>query len=106
MTIKRDPSKFLQLGFVGLLVISFAQASYWIYDHVSQTQTVRTNLRTLYEAEADTIAAFYSGAGIETAARLLPHIEIDTNSQTAAVREAALAYVIASFCYSLISIGN
>jgi len=91
MATKRDPSKFLQLGFIGLLVISFAQASYWIYDHVDHTLDVRRDLLALYQAEADTVTAFYSGAGIETVAALLPHIEIDTAAKTAVVRDSALA---------------
>lgn len=91
MATKRDPSKLLQLGFVGLLVISLAQASYWIYDHVEHTLEVRKELHDLYQAEADTVTAFYSGAGIDAVAALLPHIEIDTSAKTAAVRDSAIA---------------
>ncbi len=93
MTVRRDPSKLLQIGFVGLLVISVAQASYWMYDHVTHTRAVRDELRVLYEAEADTVSAFFSGAGVDTIAQLLPHIEIDANARTAQIRASALAEV-------------
>ena len=91
MTVRRDPSKLLQIGFIALLVISVAQASYWIYDHVTHTQQVRDELHVLYQAEADTVSAFFSGAGMDTVARLLPHIEIDANARTAGIRASALA---------------
>lgn len=89
--IKQDPSKLLQLGFVGLLAISFATASYWIYDHVTHTRAVQRNTRSLYEADALTVSAVYAGAPAERLAELMPHIEIDTDASTAVVRPGALA---------------
>jgi signal transduction histidine kinase len=53
MTPRRDPSKFLQVGFLGLLLILLVLAGYWIYDHVSYTQAMSAQLRSLYDAQAD-----------------------------------------------------
>jgi len=53
MTLRRDPSKVLQVGFVGLLLILLVLASYWIYDHVRYTQSVRSQLTELYDSETD-----------------------------------------------------
>lgn len=53
MAARRDPSKFLQVGFVALLLVLLVLASYWIYDHVQYTQTMRAELGALYESRAD-----------------------------------------------------
>jgi signal transduction histidine kinase len=53
MTPRRDPSKFLQIGFLVLLLILLVLAGYWIYDHVSYTQDMREQLRGLYDAQTD-----------------------------------------------------
>ncbi len=53
MTLRRDPSKVLQVGFVGLLLILLVLASYWIYDHVRYTQSVRSQLTELYDSQTD-----------------------------------------------------
>ena len=53
MTLRRDPSQFLQIGFLSLLLILFVLASYWIYDHISYTNTMRDELAALYESEQD-----------------------------------------------------
>lgn len=91
MTTKRDPSMLLQLGFIGLLVISFAQASYWIYDHVDHTEDVRRQLRELYQAEAQSVTALFAGASAETIASLLPHLEVDAQNGRTIVSASALA---------------
>jgi signal transduction histidine kinase len=44
MTIKRDPSRALQVGFLALLIISMAQAVYWIRDNVLYTRLVEQAL--------------------------------------------------------------
>ena len=54
MAARRDPSKFLQVGFVALLIVLLVLASYWIYDHVQYTRAVRSELAALYEARAET----------------------------------------------------
>jgi signal transduction histidine kinase len=53
MTPRRDPSQFLQLGFLSLLLILFFLAGYWIYDHITYTSTMRDELAALYDAEQD-----------------------------------------------------
>lgn len=53
MAARRDPSKFLQVGFVGLLLVLLVLAGYWIYDHVQYARAVRTELGALYESRAD-----------------------------------------------------
>jgi signal transduction histidine kinase len=91
MVIKRDPSKLLQLGFLGLLVVSLAQASYWIYDHVTHTRDVQRQIHELYTADAELLTAAHSGSDPQSLGRLLPHIETDPASGQARVRPAALA---------------
>jgi signal transduction histidine kinase len=53
MTPRRDPSKYLQVGFLGLLLVLLVLAGYWIYDHVSYTQEMSEQLRGLYDTQAD-----------------------------------------------------
>lgn len=53
MTARRDPSKFLQAGFVSLLLILLVLATYWIFDHINYTRSVRDELATLYAAQQD-----------------------------------------------------
>jgi len=58
MTIKRDPSRALQLGFLALLIISTAQAVYWIRDNVLFTRFVEQRFEALYAgAAADDLRA-------------------------------------------------
>ena len=45
MTLKRDPSMALQLGFLALLLISTAQVGWWMYDHVSKARDVSAGSR-------------------------------------------------------------
>jgi len=66
MTPRRDPSKFLQIGFVSLLLILFVLAGYWIYDHISYTRSMRDALATLYDAEQDSGALAALEAETET----------------------------------------
>lgn len=42
--IKRDPSRFLLIGFTALLVISLVQAAWWISDNVRYTRLVEQEL--------------------------------------------------------------
>lgn len=53
MTVRRDPSQLLQIGFLSLLLILFVLATYWIYDHISYTRTMRDELAALYAADQD-----------------------------------------------------
>jgi signal transduction histidine kinase len=53
MAARRDPSKFLQVGFVGLLLVLLVLACYWIYDHVQYAQAVHSELGALYQSRAD-----------------------------------------------------
>jgi two-component system sensor histidine kinase SenX3 len=89
MTLKRDPSKALQFGFVALLLISTVQVGYWIYDHVQREREVERTIATLYRRDADAATAFSAGVTPREIAELLPHISL-TGSE-AAVRPEALA---------------
>jgi signal transduction histidine kinase len=40
MTVKRDPTQLMQLGFLALLSISAAQVGWWMYDHVRYARSV------------------------------------------------------------------
>jgi len=79
MTLKRDPSRALQLGFLGLLIISMAQAAYWIGDNVLHTR-----------ADRERFAALYASASAEELRMLLP-LAVEPGTPAAAVRAAALA---------------
>jgi signal transduction histidine kinase len=88
MTLRRDPSKALQVGFLALLVVSIATAGWWITDTVLTTRAFSRRVAALYDANAEAVAAAYAGAPANELARLLPHLAIE--GRTASVRPAAL----------------
>ena len=53
--IKRDPSRFLQFGFLALLFLCVLQAGYWISDNLRLTRDIQV-VREI--AEAESMAAF------------------------------------------------
>jgi signal transduction histidine kinase len=40
MTVRRDPTKVMQIGFLALLTISAATVGWWMYDHVNYARSV------------------------------------------------------------------
>jgi signal transduction histidine kinase len=40
MTVRRDPTKAMQIGFLGLLLLSAATVGWWMYDHVKYARSV------------------------------------------------------------------
>jgi signal transduction histidine kinase len=74
MTLKRDPSKALQFGFVALLLVSTVQVGYWIFDHVQRERAVEDRIAMLYQRDADAVNAFYSNGTPRELADLLPHV--------------------------------
>ncbi|MGD8808797.1 MAG: HAMP domain-containing sensor histidine kinase [Gammaproteobacteria bacterium] len=68
MAPRRDPSKFLQIGFVSLLLILFVLASYWIYDHIAYTRQMRDEVAALHDAERD--RALIEELNADTSARI------------------------------------
>ncbi|GIT15300.1 MAG: hypothetical protein CM1200mP36_10560 [Gammaproteobacteria bacterium] len=89
MTLKRDPTKALQFGFLALLVISTAQVAWWIADQTSLASSNRNRVEALYEADALAVTAVLAGSTEELPA-LMPHLEIDPVERTASVREEAV----------------
>lgn len=89
-TLRRDPSKALQLGFVVLLLISIAQVAWWITDLVGHTGEDRARLEGLYRADAEAVGLLYRGAGEEELERWLPHLDVDPTTMHATVRAEAL----------------
>jgi signal transduction histidine kinase len=89
MTLKRDPSKALQVGFLALLIVSAVQVSWWIYDHVQHTLDDEQRFATEYRNDAAAVTAAYSGAVPEDVAAMLPHLAIE--GRTAEVLPQALA---------------
>ncbi|HLF10519.1 MAG TPA: HAMP domain-containing sensor histidine kinase [Gammaproteobacteria bacterium] len=80
MTLRRDPSKALQIGFLTLLVISIAQVGYWITDHVRYTRDIDRRL-----------SAFFAGDFEPHELKiLLPDLQIDPSASSASVRRQAL----------------
>ena len=89
MTLKRDPTKALQFGFLALLVISTAQVAWWIADQASLARSDRNRVEALYEADALAVTAVLAESTEELPA-LMPHLEIDPVEGTASVREEAI----------------
>jgi signal transduction histidine kinase len=88
MTLKRDPSKALQFGFVALLLTSTVQVGYWIFDHVQREREVERTIATLYQRDAQAATALASGGAPREIAALLPHVAPGGSSAT--VRPEAL----------------
>lgn len=89
MTLKRDPTKALQFGFLALLVVSTAQVAWWIADQASLARSDRDRVEALYEADALAVTAVLAEAAEELPA-LMPHLEIDPAARTATVRQEAI----------------
>ena len=89
MTLKRDPTKALQFGFLALLVISTAQVTWWIADQASLARSDRDRVEALYEADALAVTAVLAES-TEGLAALMPHLTIDPVEGTASVREEAI----------------
>lgn len=81
MTLRSDPTRALQLGFLALLVVSTAQVGWWIADQVGMAEDKRTTLADMYEADALAAGAVLEqGADAALAQRLgelMPHIAIE-----------------------------
>jgi len=88
MTLKRDPSLLLQLGFLALLLISTVQVGWWMYDHVSKARDVERRLAAEYQHDADAVTALISGASAEQIAGHLPAVALVGHGAT--VRPEAL----------------
>jgi signal transduction histidine kinase len=87
MTLKRDPSKALQIGFLVLLLISTVQVGYWMYDHVRSAHAVERRFATEYRNDAAALSAL-APSDAARAAALLPHLAVD--GARVDVRPAAL----------------
>ncbi len=61
MTLRRDPSKALQVGFLALLLISTIQVAYWIYDQVQDARRVEQRIAAEYRSDAAAIAELAAG---------------------------------------------
>src|SRR5689334_12484919 len=76
MTLKRDPSKALQIGFLVLLLISTVQVGYWMYDHVQSARAVERRFVTEYRSDAAALSELAPGDAARAAARL-PHLTVE-----------------------------
>jgi len=84
MTLRRDPIKAIQVGFLALLAISIAQVAWWISADVAYTRNMHGQLATLYEADARAVTAIYANAPAALEG-LLPHLDISPQLGTATV---------------------
>ena len=96
MTLRSDPTRALQLGFLALLVVSTAQVGWWIADQVGLAEEKRTTLAGLYEADAQAAGVLLEQSGDAALAQrlgeLLPHLAIDgSDVQVRPEANAALA---------------
>jgi len=89
MTLKRDPSLLLQLGFLALLLVSTVQVGWWMYDQFSKAHDVERRFAAEYQHDADAVTAFFSGASAEQIAERFPAVALVGSSAT--VRPEALA---------------
>ena len=89
MTLKRDPSMALQLGFLALLLISTVQVGWWMYDQFSKAHDVERRFAAEYQHDADAVTAFFSGGSAEQIAEHLPAVALAGRGAT--VRPEALA---------------
>jgi signal transduction histidine kinase len=89
MTLKRDPSMALQLGFLALLLVSTVQVGWWMYDHVSKARDVERRFAAEYEHDADAVTALFAGASPEDVAKHLPSVAVA--GRAASVRPEARA---------------
>ena len=89
MTLKRDPSMALQLGFLALLLISTVQVGWWMYDHVSKARDVERRFAAEYQHDADAVTALFAGGSAEQIAEHLPAVALAGHGAT--VRPEALA---------------
>ncbi|HEX6996978.1 MAG TPA: HAMP domain-containing sensor histidine kinase [Gammaproteobacteria bacterium] len=94
MTLRRDPSKALQVGFLLLLVVSIAQVAYWVSDYLLYARDVERRIAARYEAEAKTAEALLRRGFTPAELReLMP--EIDIAGDDAQVTPAVLAELAA-----------
>lgn len=89
MTLMRNPTAALQLGFLALLAISTAQTAWWVADQRSLARDHRDRVAALYETDALAVTAAFSQATLQLP-ELLPHLEIDADLGTATVRPQAM----------------
>jgi signal transduction histidine kinase len=91
VSIRRDPTRALQIGFLALLVISFAQVGWWIVDYMLYAREVHDRFVLLYDTEADILSELMLDAGArDRIASGLPHLEIDAATGRASVRAEAI----------------
>ena len=83
MTLRRDPSKALQIGFLALLVISIAQVGYWITAEVLYTRDIERRMTAFFSAD-------FEERELRT---LLPEVQVDPSTGPAGMREQALAAI-------------
>ncbi len=89
MTIERDPTKALQIGFLALLGIATAQVAWWVADQRGSARLERDRVTALYEADALAVTAAFAQATAQLP-ELMPHLEIDPELGTATVRPESL----------------
>jgi len=95
MTLRRDPTKALQIGFLALLAISTAQVAWWVADQRSLARQERDRVTALYEADALAVTAAFAQATLQLP-ELMPHLEIDPELGTAAVRPESIEALAAN----------
>jgi signal transduction histidine kinase len=88
MTLKRDPSKALQVGFLALLLVSTVQVGYWMFDHVRNEREIEHRFAADYQRDADAATAFFANGTRQEIADLLPHVAL--TEPRATVRPEAL----------------
>ena len=103
MTLRRDPTKALQIGFLAVLAIATAQVAWWIADQRTLAWGEQNRVVGLYESNAASVTAFVgllNAAGpVEGAQRSaivqvvaeFPHLAFDPAAGVASVRPDAVA---------------
>ncbi len=93
LSLRRDPTRGLQVGFLTLLALSVVTVGWWIADHVPYFGDVEARLTSLFQAEAEAINTLAAGADTQDIASLLPHLNVDAATGAVSVRRDALAAI-------------
>jgi len=90
--MKPDQTKALQMGFLLLLVVSFAQVAWWVFENAHHSNKTAERLLGLHEASAQAVTAALDGGSARQVDQALPGITVDPENRIAIINpETALA---------------
>lgn len=76
----RGSERAYQIAFLVLLIVCFAQATYWILEHTTYTRQVRDRFAALYSADAGAAERLLDAGGTaEEVEQLFPHLAVQSS---------------------------